>query len=343
MGVVPEDLEDFPVADAHGSRSGGSQERGSEMKGAILVFAVFTFAGCAAHHRPVVDLATSAKTPGEYEFDLSQCQYLASKAPGSDSLGVGGAVVGAGIGALTAAILGGNAGRGAALGALYGGLSGLEQGAAIRAEAVRSCMAGRGYNVLSYAAAGATGVEIEAALTEKARPAAAAFLPPADAGPELRQSAAAAAAAFGELDRFERVELPIAIYERHLEETEARIAALAFGTDDDSMAVHAAVATILAYHHTARDIRRTKIASLDKLKRDVRAVSSPVPYFSDSEVPRWVVRYPFLRESLETPPIPGSMGELAGSWYPDRATELLWEHARADTEELAAWAAAVAT
>lgn len=255
-------------------------------------------------------------------------------------MGLGGAVVGAGIGALTFAILGGNAGKGAGLGALYGGLSGLEQGAAIRAEAVRRCMAGRGYNVLADAAAGPTGVEIEAALTEKARPSAAAFLPPADAGPELRQSAAAAAAAFGELERFERVELPISIYERHLEETEARIAALAFGTDDDSMAVHAAVATIIAYHHTARDIRRTKIASLDKLKRDVRAVSSPVPYFSDSEVPRWVVRYPFLRESLGASPILWGLGENAGSWYPDRATELLWEHARTDTLELASWAAA---
>jgi len=310
------------------------------MKRAILVFAALTLAGCAAHHRPVVDLVASGKTWGQYEFDLSQCQHLASKAPGPDSMGLGGAVVGAGIGALTAAILGGNAGRGAGLGALYGGLSGLEQGAAIQAEAVRRCMAGRGYNVLAAAPTWPPGVEIDAGLTEEARPSAATFLTSANAGPELRQSAAVAAAAFGEIERFERVELPIAIYERHLEETEARIAALAFGTDDDSMAVHAAVATIIAYHHTVRDIRRTKIASLDKLKRDVRAVSSSVPYFSDSEVPRWVVRYPFLRESLGASPILWGLGENAGSWYPDRATELLWEHARADTLELAAWAGA---
>lgn len=312
------------------------------MKGAILVFAVFTLAGCAAHQRAVVDLATSGKTQSEYELDLNQCEHLASQAPGPDSLALGGAVVGAGIGALTAAILGGNAGKGAGLGALYGGINGLGQGAAIQAEAVRRCMAGRGYNVLWYAAAGPAGVETEAALTEKARPAAATFLPPADAGPELRQSAAAAAAAFGELERYERVELPIAIYERHLEETEARIAARALGTDDGSVAVHAAVATVLAYHHAARDIRRTKIASLDKLKRDVRTLSSPVPYLSDSEVPRWVVRYPFLRESLGASPILWNLGESAGSWCPDRATELLWEHARADTLELASWAAATA-
>ena len=310
------------------------------MKGAILVFAVFTLAGCVAHHRAVVDLATSGKTPSQYEFDLSQCEHLASQAPGPDSLGLGGAVVGAGIGALAAAILGGNAGKGAGLGALYGGLSGLGQGAAIQAEAVRRCMAGRGYNVLWYAATGSTAVEIEAALDEQARPPAAAFLPPADAGPELRQCAAAAAAAFDELDRYARVELPIAIYERHLEETEARIAALDFETDDSAMAVHAAVATILAYHHTARDIRRTKIASFDKLRRDERAASSSVPYFSDSEIPRWVVRYPFLSESLEASPSQGSFGEVAGSWYPDRATELLWEHARSDTLELALWTAA---
>jgi uncharacterized protein YcfJ len=117
------------------------------MKGAILVFAVFTLAGCAAH-RPVVDLATSGKTQEQYELDRAQCQDLASQAPGPDAMGLGGAAVGAGIGALTAAILGGNAGTGAGLGALYGGISGLSQGAEIQAEAVRRCMAGRGYNVL---------------------------------------------------------------------------------------------------------------------------------------------------------------------------------------------------
>jgi len=118
------------------------------MKGAILVFVVFTLAGCAAHHRPVVDLATSGKTPEQYESDRAQCQSLASQAPGPDSMGAGGAAVGAGLGALTAVILGVNAGTGAGLGALYGGVSGLGQGAAIQAEAVRRCMAGRGYNVL---------------------------------------------------------------------------------------------------------------------------------------------------------------------------------------------------
>ena len=186
-----------------------------------------------------------------------------------------------------------------------------------------------------------TAVGIQAVPVEKTRPSAATFLPPTAAGPELRQSAAAAAAAFGELDRYERVELPIAIYERQLEETEGRIATLAFGTDEPSLGVHAAVTAILEYHHTARDIRRTKIASLDKLKRDARAVSSPLPYLSDSEVPRWVVHYPFLRESLGASPVLGNSGEAAGSWYPDRATELLWEHARADTRELATWAAAM--
>jgi len=82
------------------------------------------------------------------------------------------------------------------------------------------------------------------------------------------------------------------------------------------------------------------MASLDHLQRDERTGSSPVPYFSDSEVPRWVVRYPFLRESLEASPSQGRLGEVAGSWYPDRATEFLWEHARADTLELVAWTAA---
>ena len=166
--------------------------------------------------------------------------------------------------------------------------------------------------------------------------------PPVDASPGLRQSAADAAVALGELDGHARVEVPIAFYEQRLGETEHRLEALAFGPDEGSVAVHAAVDTVLGYHRTARDIRRTKIAYLNKEGRDVRAAARFVPYLSDSEVPRWVARYPFLRESLGASPLaPGSFWERAGNWNPDRAMDLLWERAREDTAKLATWAGGV--
>lgn len=117
------------------------------MKGALLALAVWTLAGCAAYHRPVVDLAVSGKTLSGYELDRAQCQDLASQASGPEAMGQLGAAVGAGLGAATAAILGGNAGTGAGLGARYGEVIGISEGVAIRAEAARRCMAGRGYSV----------------------------------------------------------------------------------------------------------------------------------------------------------------------------------------------------
>ena len=195
--------------------------------------------------------------------------------------------------------------------------------------------------LVGTALAAPAGVKIAAAPADDARPAAVTLPPSADARPELRQSAAGAAATFGELDHYARVGLPIAVYEQHLEKTEGRIEAFAFGTDDGSAAVRAAVDAILGYHRTARDIRRTKIAYLNNRERDVRAAGYSVPYLSDSEVPRWAARYPFLRESLgASPSALGHLGERAGYWDPDRALELLWEHAREDTAKLSDWASA---
>ena len=74
----------------------------------------------------------------------------------------------------------------------------------------------------------------------------------------------------------------------------------------------------------------------------MRAATRFVPYFSDSEVPHWLARYPFLQESLEASPSAfGRFGERAGNWNPDRATDLLWEHAREGTAKLATWAGGV--
>jgi len=186
------------------------------------------------------------------------------------------------------------------------------------------------------------GVEIAAAGAAVELPAAAVELPPsADAGPGLRRSAADAAAALRDLDGYARVELPARVYERNLDTTEGRIEALSLGIDDGSTAVRSAVDTILGYHRTARDIQRAKIEHLNRRDRDVRAAGYSIPYHSDSEVPRWLARYPFLRDSLKASPSDwGPLGERSGYWDPNRALELLWEHARADTEKLAAWASA---
>jgi len=192
------------------------------------------------------------------------------------------------------------------------------------------------------------GVEIAAAPAEETRPAAVELpaaavelSPAADAGPGLRRSAADAAAALRDLDGYARVELPARVYERNLDTTEGRIEALSLGSDDGSAAVRSAVDAILGYHRTARDICRAKIEFLNKRERDVRAAGYSIPYHSDSEVPRWLARYPFLRDSLRASPSDwGNFGERSGYWDPDRALELLWEHARADTAKLAAWASA---
>jgi hypothetical protein len=109
------------------------------------VLVVFLAAGCAARHRPVVDLTTS--TGQNYEYDLAQCQQLASQAPGIGTGAVGGVLAGAAFGAIVGAILG-DPGLGAALGAASGGLGGASGGVAAQSNAVNRCMAGRGYTIL---------------------------------------------------------------------------------------------------------------------------------------------------------------------------------------------------
>jgi hypothetical protein len=59
-------------------------------------------------------------------------------------------------------------------------------------------------------------------------------------------------------------------------------------------------------------------------------------------VPRWVGEYPFLEGAvLETPREGGLFGsEKSGHWDPERAVDLLWARASADTQKLADWAVA---
>jgi hypothetical protein len=168
-------------------------------------------------------------------------------------------------------------------------------------------------------------------------------LPPrADASAELTSKAVAAAAVLGTVDAAARLTVPLGTYERRLEEAKNAIAALRI-EGDGSAAVRDIVAQSLGYHETARDIRRAKAAQLEQVHGDQRgAVAQSMPYFSDSDVPRWVERYPFLSETLQQAPRATHMllpGEAAGLWNPDQAVELLWDHAAQAAARLGAWGA----
>ena len=136
--------------------------------------------------------------------------------------------------------------------------------------------------------------------------------------------------------------VPLAAYERRIDEAKNAIAALRI-EGDGSAAVRDVVAEAFGYHETARDIRRYKAAELAHARVDQRGAGAiSLPYFSDSDVPRWVARYPFLGETLQQAPRVTHMllpGEMAGRWNPDQAVELLWEHAVQTAARLAAWGA----
>ncbi len=171
-----------------------------------------------------------------------------------------------------------------------------------------------------------------------------ATLPPrADASAELAAKTVAAAAVLGTVDEAARFAVPLQAYERRLDDAKNAIAALRI-EGEGSAAVRAIIAEAVGYHETARDIRRYKAAELADARVDQRgAGGQSLPYFSDSDVPRWVARYPFLSESLQQAPRTTHMllpGEMAGRWNPDQAAELLWERAAHAATRLAAWGAA---
>ncbi len=168
-------------------------------------------------------------------------------------------------------------------------------------------------------------------------------LPPrANASAELTSKAVAAAAVLGTVDAAARSAVPLGTYERRLDEAKNAIAALRI-EGDGSAGVRELIAEAIGYHETARDIRRAKAAQLEQAHVDQRgAVAQSMPYFSDSDVPRWVERYPFLSETLQQAPRATHMlvpGEAAGRWDPDRAVELLWERAAQAAARLGAWGA----
>ena len=168
-------------------------------------------------------------------------------------------------------------------------------------------------------------------------------LPPrGDVSAEIAAKAVAAAAVLGTVDEAARSVVPLPVYERRLDEATNAIVALRI-EGEGSTAVRALVTEALGYHEAARDIRRYKAAELSHARVDQRGpASTSLPYFSDSEVPRWMERYPFLGETLQQAPRTTHMllpGEMAGRWNPDRAVELLWERAASAATRLSAWGA----
>lgn len=163
----------------------------------------------------------------------------------------------------------------------------------------------------------------------------------AAASTELAAKAVAAAAVLGTVDEAARLTVPLAAYERRLDDAKNAIAALRV-EGEGSPAVLTVIAEAFGYHETARDIRRYKAAELSDARVDQRGAGAvSLPYFSDSEVPRWIERYPFLSESLQQAPRATHLllaGEMAGRWNPDQAVELLWERAAKISARLGAWA-----
>ena len=165
----------------------------------------------------------------------------------------------------------------------------------------------------------------------------------ASASSELAAKAVAAAAVLRTVDEAARLTVPLTAYERRLGDAKNAVAALRL-EGEGSAAVQVVVTEAFGYHETARDIRRYKTTELEDAHVDERGAGGmSLPYFSDSEVPRWVERYPFLSESLQQAPRSTHLllpGEVAGRWSPDQAVELLWEHAAATAARLADWAGA---
>ena len=141
-----------------------------------------------------------------------------------------------------------------------------------------------------------------------------------------------------------QLSVPLVSYDRRLRDATAALTGLHCGEDRPGATALSYIAETLGYYRTASDIRHFSADFQSRHQVDVRSGEAlTMPYHTDSEVTRWVEVYPFLRASLlEAPretrfPIPG---EAAGRWSPDRAAELLWEHARSRVSRLAEWAAA---
>jgi len=169
-------------------------------------------------------------------------------------------------------------------------------------------------------------------------------LPPrAEASDVLRSCVAQAVHEFRTLDRMAQLSVPLVAYDRALHDATAAVASLHCGDDGPGASARAYIAETLDDYRSVSDIRHFSADFHSQREVDVRSGQAlTMPYYADSEVTRWVDSYPFLRASLIESPratrflIPG---EVPGRWSPDRAVDLLWEHARSRVARLAEWAA----
>jgi hypothetical protein len=191
----------------------------------------------------------------------------------------------------------------------------------------------------SAAASAPAAVEAPPASPIVARPDPVAALPASASAPTaVRDAGGEAARLLASLESVARVGVPLPIYDSRVRAVESELARAIDGAGDGSGGLRAAVDGILEYYRLAGDIRRVKQEWVEDKGSEsaVRAVN--IPYLSTSRVPRWLAEYPFLRESVAAEP--GATifaGERSGSWNPDLAAEMVWERAREDTANLAAW------
>lgn len=134
----------------------------------------------------------------------------------------------------------------------------------------------------------------------------------------------------------------LSLYEQSLNQTKAKITALAAQGEAEKR-VLAGAQVILDYYLAAQEIWQYKLKRLTQIRPDLRpgeqaAYSSPsVPYFFGSPVLAWVDRYPFLKASVTTAPRKERFMERSGKWSPDKAILLLWQKAREETDDLSQW------
>jgi hypothetical protein len=134
------------------------------------------------------------------------------------------------------------------------------------------------------------------------------------------------------------------VYEQGVAKARARLAALDRASQGEAeKRVTAGAKVLLDYYLTAQEIRAYKQDFVRQARKDLRRgrdatfVSTAVPYFLKSPVPRWIDKYPFLRASVSESPSMLNFLERPGVWDPDKAVELLWEKAKDETDNFARW------
>ncbi len=138
-----------------------------------------------------------------------------------------------------------------------------------------------------------------------------------------------------------RIHGVLAVYSRRLSKAQAAIAELDFGDSGPGRELARAVAEIVDYYRTAEKMWRFKAEKSRQLRYDRRMLGKPLPYFSDSEVERWISRYPFLESTIIREPREVTFvmpGEGSGLWDCDRAMELIWSKAGEKRRKLEHWA-----